>query len=175
MSLSALSEPDQHMTLLARLRHGKAALQSTLQGPRKKDDPARETPATGQPDAVAALISTANRHFQAGDLSTASDLYKRILDLDPGVGRAYYMLSGIAAQEGDLSSAIGLAQRAIGLQPAVPEFHFSLASVYLSQGDMRSALRPFSCSRRAWRTVIFSPASTATLPLSASTRLLTAL
>ena len=102
-----------------------------------------EKPASRQADSVAALTATANRHFQAGDLITARDLYKRILDLDPGSARPYYMLSGIAAQEGDLSSAIGLAQRAIGLQPAVPEFHFSLAGVYLSQGDMRSALSSY--------------------------------
>ncbi len=102
-----------------------------------------EKPASRQADSVAALTATANRHFQTGDLITARDLYKRILDLDPGSARAYYMLSGIAAHEGDLSSAIGLAQRAIGLQPAVPEFHFSLAGVYLSQGDMRSALSSY--------------------------------
>ncbi len=102
-----------------------------------------EKPASGQPDPVAALTATANRHFQTGDLITARDLYKQILELDPGCARAYYMLCGIAVHKGDLSSAIGLAQRAIGLQPAVPEFHFSLAGVYLSQGDMRNALSSY--------------------------------
>jgi len=131
------------MTLLARLRNRKAALQTALQTPKRTDSRATQKSASGDADSVAALTATANRHFQTGELIAARELYKRILELDPADARAYYMLSGIAAQDGDLSSAVGLAQRAIGLTPAVPEFHFSLAGVYFSQRDVRKALNSY--------------------------------
>jgi predicted O-linked N-acetylglucosamine transferase (SPINDLY family) len=131
------------MSLLARLRKRHSALRATLQAPTAQPGPAIDRPPNGQADSVAAMAAVANQHFQAGDLNTARELYKRMLELDSRCARAYYMLSGIAAQEGDLSSAIGLAQRAIGLQPVVPEFHFSLAGVFFSQGDKHKALSSY--------------------------------
>jgi protein O-GlcNAc transferase len=131
------------MGLLERLLNRKSKLRGTLTAATTPRTSWADRSSGEQERSVTVLTAEANRHFQAGDLPTARELYVRILEADPGNARAYYMLSGIAAQDGDASSAIGLAQRAIALQPAVPEFHFSLASVHLSRGDIREALRGY--------------------------------
>ena len=131
------------MSLLERLLSRKSKLRSTLKAPTAPKSARINQPTSQQEDSVAAITAAANGHFQAGDLIAARDLYVRVLESDPSNARAYYMLSGIAAQDGDLSSAIGLAQRAIALQPAAPEFHFSLAGVHLSRGDLREALSSY--------------------------------
>jgi len=108
------------MGLLERLLNRKSKLRGTLTAATTPRTSWADRSSGEQERSVTVLTAEANRHFQAGDLPTARALYVRILEADPSNARAYYMLSGIAAQDGDASSAIGLAQRAIALQPAVP-------------------------------------------------------
>jgi Tfp pilus assembly protein PilF len=135
------------MSLLARLPNRKSTLESGLKPPPAQHAAVAGRSATaGQTDSVAAITALANQQFQAGELNSARDLYKRILELDPGSARAYYMLSGIAAQEGDIASAIGLTRRAIALQPAVANFT-SLGGIYVSAGRVDAAVASFSRRR----------------------------
>jgi protein O-GlcNAc transferase len=136
------------MSLLERLLNRKSKLRGTLRAATTPQATGINQATSQQEGSVLALTAAAGRHFQAGDLATARELYVRILESEPTNARAYYMLSGIAAQDGDLSSAIGLAQRAIALQPAAPEFHFSLAGVHLSRGDLREALGSYQDALR---------------------------
>jgi protein O-GlcNAc transferase len=137
------------MGLLARLLNRKSTLESGLSA-----SPAQQRPATNpssendQSDSVAALTTLANRHFQAGELDSAREVYKRVLELDPANARTYYMLSGLAVQDGDIASAVGLAQRAIAHQPTVAEFHFSLAGVYVSAGRIAEAVGSYQEASR---------------------------
>jgi len=131
------------MSLLERLRNRKSALRTTLEAGVNQNGAVLQLSANRPDDASAMMMVTANRHFQAGDLTAARELYVQMLEADPSNARAYYMLSGVAAKDGDLSSAVGLIHRAIALQPAVPEFHFSLATLRLSTGSAREALSSY--------------------------------
>jgi protein O-GlcNAc transferase len=137
------------MSLLARLLNRKSTLESGLKTPPAQHAPvAGRSSGEGQTDSAAAITALANQQFQAGELNSARDLYKRVLELDPANARAYYMLSGLAVQEGDIASAIGLTQRAIALQPGVAEFHFSLGGVYVSVGRVDEAAASYQEASR---------------------------
>ena len=78
------------MSLLARLLNRKSTLESGLKPPPAQHAAVAGRSATaGQTDSVAAITALANQQFQAGELNSARDLYKRILELDPGSARAY--------------------------------------------------------------------------------------
>lgn len=99
-------------------------------------------------------MAQGNAQFQAGDLEAARETFKRVLELDPGHARAWYMLSGIAANEGETASAIGLLQRALALQPALAEFHFALAGLLASTGRMAEALPSYQAAARLQPAVV---------------------
>ncbi len=80
------------------------------------------------------MMAAANRHFQAGELRAARDLYIHVLEWEPDHAMALHMLSGVIAADGNLDAAVELARKAIALQPANARFCLSLGRLLGSRG-----------------------------------------
>src|SRR3954452_9712630 len=81
-----------------------------------------------------ALMRRAFALHQAGDVTGAELLYRRILELAPQDHDAQYLLGTIAQQRGQLDEAAHLINAAIRGNGKEPEFHRSLAAVHFAQG-----------------------------------------
>jgi len=78
-------------------------------------------------------MAAANRHFLAGELDAARELYLQVLEQRPLHAKALHMLSGIHAAHGNLEMALKLEREAIALQPANAVFHLSLGRLLRTQ------------------------------------------
>jgi len=79
------------------------------------------------------LMGAAVDHHQRGRLREAEQIYRRILQAEPGHPDALHLLGVIAQQAGQTEAAIDLLKRAIASNPATSAFHASLAMIYESQ------------------------------------------
>jgi hypothetical protein len=77
---------------------------------------------------------------QAGDLSKAEDIYRDVLEADPGNSAALHMLGVIAFQSGYNDKALGLIARALRVAPNFPEALNNMGNVFSKMGGLEDAL-----------------------------------
>jgi predicted O-linked N-acetylglucosamine transferase (SPINDLY family) len=83
---------------------------------------------------------------RAGDLQSAENLYRQILDADPYQSDARHMLGVLAYQTGRRELAIRLIGEALNLKPGLAEGHGNLGNVLMAAGRLDEAI---ACYRRA--------------------------
>ncbi len=96
-------------------------------------------------------IQIAVRHQQSGNLKQAGDIYRKILDKEPGNAAALHFLGVIGIQTGDFSGAAALIEKAISADGAVPEFFCNLGLALQGKGELDRAILCF------WRAVALRP------------------
>ena len=80
---------------------------------------------------------------RAGDLCTAADAYRDLLELEPGNHDARYGLGTVYMQQGDLENAATLLHQVVKAAPDVPEYLFNYACVQKQLGHDFAALDLF--------------------------------
>jgi tetratricopeptide (TPR) repeat protein len=82
----------------------------------------------GSPGSVGALLDSAMRAHQAGDLVTAQALYAEVLRASPRNFGALYALGVSYCQEGQHARGVPLLEQALAVEPDYAEAHSNLAS-----------------------------------------------
>src|SRR5690242_20111860 len=83
------------------------------------------------------------RHHQAGDLVTAEQMYRSVLQADPCHVRALEGLALIALQQGRNAVAMDYLTQALQVNPASPATHFHLGRAYRAQGRLEEAVASY--------------------------------
>jgi tetratricopeptide (TPR) repeat protein len=91
----------------------------------------------------ARLLQEALKHHQAGRLSDAESLYKRIIKTDPNNANALSLLGTVTFARNQLAEAEKLYRRAIAANPNAAGAHFNLGNVLSSLGDDADALAAY--------------------------------
>jgi tetratricopeptide (TPR) repeat protein len=91
-------------------------------------------------------LAIALEHHQAGRLQAAEQIYRRILDVEPGHAEAIHLLGVLAHQVGRNDVAIEYIDRAIRLNGEQPAFHYNLGEAHLALHRTAEAV---ACYRRA--------------------------
>jgi len=86
------------------------------------------------------IFQTGLQHHQAGRLSQAEQLYRQILQTNPGHAMALHSLGTIAHQKGNFAAAATLIAKAIAISPDVPQFYNTIAASYNAAGTFQKAL-----------------------------------
>jgi predicted TPR repeat methyltransferase len=95
---------------------------------------------------VAALMSSAWQHHQAGNLSAAENLYRQVLQSEPNHADAIYLLALVCHVQGRTADSSTLYEQYLRLKPEVAEIHNALGVSYAAQGRLTEAV---ACYRRA--------------------------
>ena len=82
-------------------------------------------------------------HHQAGRLSEAEQIYRRVLKAEPSNPDALYLLGVVAHQGGIHESAVQLIEEAIRLSPSNPHFHNDLGEAYRALRRPEEALTSY--------------------------------
>jgi predicted O-linked N-acetylglucosamine transferase (SPINDLY family) len=82
-------------------------------------------------------------HHQAGRLTAAEPIYRRILQVEPGQPEALHRLGVIACQTGRHAAAVDLLRRAIQADPRVAAYHNNLGETLRLLGDLAQAAACF--------------------------------
>lgn len=85
---------------------------------------------------------------KGGDLATAANLYREILQKQPNNSDALHLLGVVAQQQGDLKLAITLHERAIANAPTVAAYHYHLG---LAHQELQQFARAAEAFREAAR------------------------
>jgi tetratricopeptide (TPR) repeat protein len=88
------------------------------------------------------------QHHQAGDLTTAEQMYRSVLRADPCQVRALEGLALIALQQGQVAPGIDYLTRALQTNPASPSTHFHLGRALRTQGRLDEAVASYRESLR---------------------------
>ena len=92
---------------------------------------------------VSSLLQQAVTNHQAGDLTLAEALYRRILDLVPRHFDALHLLGVVCHQTARQEAAVDFLRKAIAIDSSQPASHSNLGLAYQSMGDLESALGSF--------------------------------
>jgi predicted O-linked N-acetylglucosamine transferase (SPINDLY family) len=95
---------------------------------------------------ISEALAIATRHYQAGRLRAAEQIYRQILAVEPNHADAIDLLGVIASQMGEHGIAVEYIERAIGLKGDVAAFHSHLGTAYLA---LRRIPEAVDCYRRA--------------------------
>ena len=90
-------------------------------------------------DLTEALTRAVDRH-QAGDLDSAEQAYRVILENQPDHADALHLLGLVLYQKGDPAQATDLIRKAISLVPGLPMYHGNLGRVLMAQGEAHGAV-----------------------------------
>jgi tetratricopeptide (TPR) repeat protein/ADP-heptose:LPS heptosyltransferase len=91
-------------------------------------------------------IQSAYKHYQAGRLQEAEDLYRKILKKKPEDVDALHFLGIIAYQRGDLDSAIKYIRKELQVNPSNPDAYNNLGLAFLANKQLDEAITNFSRS-----------------------------
>ena len=89
--------------------------------------------------AAPAMLASAARRHQAGDLDGAESLYREVLEVSPGHAEALHRWGLIAYQRGTHEDAIERIGRAIAADPDNPRFHANLGLALHAAGRLPEA------------------------------------
>lgn len=92
-------------------------------------------------DELMHLALHATNHDQPGQ---AVEYLKRVVELDPDHGKAYYLLGALHAEIGLYDRAVEEMSRAVELEPDLPTAHFQLGLLHATSGRVAEA-------ETAWR------------------------
>jgi protein O-GlcNAc transferase len=95
-----------------------------------------------------AALAEAVRHHQAGDLRRAEEIYRQILEVDPGNTDAWHLLGVAEHHAGRHQAALEHIRRAIALDAGQAIFHSNLGLVHAALNQPAEAL---ACYREAAR------------------------
>lgn len=87
-------------------------------------------------------LRIALQHHQAGELSQAETIYRKILEQAPDYADAWHLLGMVFYQVGQLSTAADLIRQALQLAQQ-PQFYANLGEVYRADGQFIPALQQF--------------------------------
>jgi tetratricopeptide (TPR) repeat protein len=88
---------------------------------------------------TAELLVAGQRHHQNGDLASAEDCYRRVLQAEPRNADAYHLLGLIGLQAGQADLAAELIDTAAALSPDEPVYHCNLATARYLCGHREGA------------------------------------
>jgi tetratricopeptide (TPR) repeat protein len=88
---------------------------------------------------IAAIYADAERALAQRDYRGAHAFCIRILELDPGNARAYFLLGILAGDHGNIAKALELMDRAIGFDAGVSRYHAHRARYLLALQRVREA------------------------------------
>ncbi|MBI5210518.1 MAG: tetratricopeptide repeat protein [Elusimicrobia bacterium] len=91
-------------------------------------------------DAPTALLLSAERHLQGGELEKAEAQLREALRLKPGEGRAHHMLGVVLEAEGKLAEARREYEESRRLDATSANGSLSLGKLLLREGDLEGAL-----------------------------------
>jgi protein O-GlcNAc transferase len=94
-------------------------------------------------------LEMAWKHFRAGQLQEAEQLYRQILQVDPNQVDAWHLLGVIAAQTGRYGLAIECLSAALRLQPDLAQAHNNLGNVFASRRQWSAAVASYQQALRA--------------------------
>lgn len=92
---------------------------------------------------IPTTIQTALQHYQAGRLSEAEALFRRVLQAEPNNVHALHFLGVLAYQQGKYEHAVNLIGRAIKIDPGCAETHNSLGVVLHEQDRYAEAIAQY--------------------------------
>jgi tetratricopeptide (TPR) repeat protein len=88
-------------------------------------------------------LALAVQHHQAGNLSEAEGLYRRVLQAEPRNPDALHLLGVIAHQVGRNEAAIDLIRSALGERPTMAAAHCNLGAALQATGQLDQAVASF--------------------------------
>jgi len=91
-------------------------------------------------------IAIALEHHQAGRLTVAEDIYRRVLAVEPDEPDALHLLGVILHQRGRHAEALPYLDRAVTLRPGVASYHNNRGEAYRTLGNLAMAI---ACYERA--------------------------
>jgi tetratricopeptide (TPR) repeat protein len=89
------------------------------------------------------MFGLAQQHHQAGRLPQAEQLYRQILDGQPGHAGALQYLGVIACQAGRPDAGVDLIRRAVAIAPDNPEARSNLGNALRDNGQFDQAIEAF--------------------------------
>lgn len=89
------------------------------------------------------LLDAALASHRAGDLVSAGDFYRRVLELEPGQPDALNLLAAVEMEAGDYPSAARHLRRAIASAEGVAQYHCNLGNALLGAGDLAGAAESY--------------------------------
>lgn len=93
-------------------------------------------------DTSALLIQAFERH-RTGDLKTASEMYRKILDVEPENPDALHLLGMVFRALGRNEDAAKMIQRCVKVKPDFADAHYNLGNVLLSMNRLGPALHHY--------------------------------
>jgi predicted O-linked N-acetylglucosamine transferase (SPINDLY family) len=89
------------------------------------------------------LLAQAVKQHQAGDLRSAAQLYRAIVQVDPSQAQAWYLLGAACRVLGELDEAEASLQEAVRLQPEHADAHNHLGVTRAQRGKLQEAVLSF--------------------------------
>ena len=99
--------------------------------------------APAKPQDIATLLADALTHHQAGQLTEADRLYKKILAFQPQHADSLHLLGVIAIQRQRYDSAVHLIGAAVTIDPTAPAYHSNLGTALHAAGRLAEASESF--------------------------------
>ena len=96
----------------------------------------------------ALALQVARSHLLRSEFDAAERLCRRVLELAPDQGRAWYLMGALAFERGDALSAVESLARAIELEPSEQEYYGYLKLVMAESGREQEALQVEARARR---------------------------
>jgi tetratricopeptide (TPR) repeat protein len=93
---------------------------------------------------IQGLLGTGLRHHQAGQLTEAEQIYRKILAIDARQADCLHLLGMIAYQAGRHELAIEMIREAIAIDPNVAAYHSNLGTVLHSEGRLEEAATSYT-------------------------------
>lgn len=94
------------------------------------------------------ILGLARNHLLRSEIDAAERLCRRVLELAPDQGQAWYVMGAVALERGDPVSAVESLTRAIELEPARQEYYDFLKMVLTESGSFQEALQVEERARR---------------------------
>ena len=104
------------------------------------------TPPSQNEMTIQDALELATKHHNAGNLSTAEKIYRKILKADPKHAISLQFLGVISHQTGQNAMARKLIRRALAINPRLAGAHNNLGVVLQSDGKLEHALQSFQQS-----------------------------
>lgn len=98
-----------------------------------------------------ALIDEGLEHHRAGRAPAAEQLYRQVLDRDPGNAEAHHLIGVLRFQEGKPQQAVTAFQHALAADPENPKILANFAAAHLVLGRVGAAIEAFE------RAVVTAP------------------
>jgi tetratricopeptide (TPR) repeat protein len=89
------------------------------------------------------VLTIAVQHHRAGRLAQATELYRRIIEVDARNVDALNLLAQAERHAGNLEGALALFRQAADANPGIPELHVNAAAVFAAAGQVDGAVAAY--------------------------------